>query len=119
MAITQRSCTTEISPETFKRHTSDTLALLKGVRRRILSRSLMKPSSHDSLITPEIRDLLSRILLRGAVVYDPDNKEHLAVYTRGIYQGQVERVRYHRGRLYETSGLSIAVQGRARRHSGR
>jgi hypothetical protein len=103
--VTQRSFTAEISPETFRRYTSDTPALLKGVRSRILGRSLMKPSNYAYRLIPGIRDLLRRILLQGPVLYDPDDREHRVVYISGICQGQVERVRHHSESPYENFSI--------------
>jgi hypothetical protein len=111
MEIAQRPFITEISSEAFIRETSDTLALLKGVRKRILSRSLANPGPEDSLLKPGVRDLFSRILLQGPVVYNVSDSNHRTVYMRGICQGQVERVRYHRGHLYENFSIVNSSDG--------
>jgi hypothetical protein len=98
-----------ISPEAIMRYTSDTVALLTKLKTRTVGLSLVKSS--PDIFTPQIHDVITRILLRGPVLYDPADSSHRFIYSEGICQGQVERVRSHWPRPYKILSIVNVPRG--------
>jgi hypothetical protein len=98
-----------ISSEAIMRYTSDTAALLTKLKTCTVSQSLVKSS--PDIFTPNIQDVIMRILLRGPVLYNLADSGHRFVYTEGICQGQVERVRYHWTRPYDIISIVNVPRG--------
>lgn len=83
-----------------------------------MGRSFAQLSSENDIHKPGIRELLRRILEQGPVLYNPEDDNRRFVYTAGICQGQVERVRFDRTKKpYEVLSIVNDVGG-AERLSG-
>ncbi len=90
----------EISAEAFMLYISDTSALLRKLCQRVVNRSLVK-ADHFGGFQLEHRDLVKRILEQGPVIYDSKDDNHAFVFSSGICQGHMERVRWHVSKSHE------------------
>jgi hypothetical protein len=107
--LSERSNT--IDPEAVIRYTSDIEWLLTRLNTRVVNRSLTKSRRNDTSFLTKTRDLMLRILLQGPVLYNPADSDHRTLYTTGICQGQMERVRYCRSRPNEIVSIVSVSQG--------